>query len=103
MVQIVKNWSRIVGAVERWEPPSAPGEPGTLTMRVQRVSDVPGLDAEYKNLLTGSEGQRLEVHVPPDDARAAAFKPGQIVEMDVRRGRSPIRVFARPGLKEPPK
>ena len=95
MVQIVKNCSRIVGVVETWTQPAHAGEPGLLTVRVERVHEVQGPDAPYANLLTGSEGQRLLVQIPAATAATAAYSRGQKVDLEVRRGRAPNKAFAR--------
>jgi hypothetical protein len=97
MTQIAENWARIAGRVEAWDPPAERDGSGTLTVRVESVSDIPReKGAAYKNLLKGDEGRSLRVLVPA--AIATRLKPavGERVEFDVRRGRSPNHVFARP-------
>jgi hypothetical protein len=97
MTQIAENWARISGRVEAWDPPTEPDGSGTLTVRIERVSDIPReKGAAYKNLLKGDQGRSLRVLIPA--AAVSRLKPavGERVELDVRRGRSPDHVFARP-------
>ena len=97
MTQIVENWARIAGRVEAWEPPAEPGGMGTLMLRVETVRDVPRQeeDGTYKNLLRGTEGQSLRIQVPAAGSRGIP-PVGERLELDVRRGRSPDHLFARP-------
>jgi|ERR671912_849674 hypothetical protein len=97
MTQIIENWARIVGRVEAWDAPAEPDGPGTLTVRLEKVSDIPRENgAAYNNLLKGNEGRSLRILIPA--AIAARLKPtfDERVEFDVRRGRSSDYVFARP-------
>lgn len=97
MMQIAENWARIVGRVEAWDPPAEPDGPGTLTVQVERVSDIPRENGvPYKNFMKGNEGRSLRVLIPA--AMASRLKPAidEQVELDVRRGRSPDHAFARP-------
>jgi hypothetical protein len=98
MVQIVENWSRITGCVERWQPADRPDGSGALTVRVERVEEVvrPAGQA-YPNLLAGCEGRVIQIEVPAIVASRLDIKPGDRVEVQVRRGRSPEQLFARPG------
>jgi hypothetical protein len=97
MTQIVENWARIAGRVEAWEPPAESGGMGTLTVRVETVSDIPRHQeaGTYKNLLKGTEGQSLRIQLPAAGSRGIP-PVGERLELDVRRGRSPDHVFARP-------
>jgi hypothetical protein len=97
MSQIVENWARVTGRVEAWEPPAKAGGVGTLTLRVESVSDIPrGRGLAYKNLLKGGEGRLLCVLVPAAAATQLPLVVGHRINLDVRRGRSQDRVFARP-------
>lgn len=96
MVKIVENWSHVIGRVEGWQPPSAPGEPGTLIVRLDRAEKVKDQsDRVLPNFLEGVQGQVLQVAVPA--AAASGLQPtvGANVELDVRRGRQPSKWFAR--------
>jgi len=90
MTQIVENWARLSGWVEAWDPPADPDGIGTLTLRVETVSDIP----TYKNLLKGTEGRSLRILVPTPVVRGTPAV-GERMEIDVRRGRAPDHVFAR--------
>ena len=96
MTQIVENWARIAGQVEAWDPPAEADGMGTLTLRVEKVSDIPRQEGgTYKNLLKGTEGQSLRIQMPAAGSRG--IPPiDERLELDVRRGRSPDHVFARP-------
>jgi hypothetical protein len=95
VVQIVENWSRIVGRVEGWEPP-ARGEPGILTLRVARVADVPrGSSGAYANLLQETRGRVVRVSVSEPVAVGLGIAVGCDIDLDVRRGRSPEQLFGR--------
>ena len=97
MTQIIENWARIVGRVEAWDPPREPEELGTLTVRVEKVRDIPRENgATYNNLSKGNEGRSLRILIPA--SIAARLKPtfDERVQFDVRRGRSSDHVFARP-------
>ncbi len=96
MTQIVENWARLAGRVEAWDPPADPDGMGTLTLRVETVSDIPRQEgATYKNLLQGTEGRSIRILVPTPVARVTPAV-GERMEIDVRRGRAPEHVFARP-------
>jgi hypothetical protein len=96
-VQIAENWSRIRGRVEAWQPPRKPGDPGTLTIAVERVDDVASHDgSRHRNLLGAVTGTRVLGIVPASAAARVAPRKGSIAVVDVRRGRSPDRVFAHP-------
>ena len=96
-VQIVENWSRIHGRVEAWQPPRRPGEPGTLTLVVERVDDVASADGSHcRNLMADATGTTLQVMIPAGAATGVQPRKGSTAVIDVRRGRSPDRVFAHP-------
>jgi len=96
-VQIVENWSRILGRVENWEPPRKSGEPGTLTIAVERVEDVASADgSRHRNLLAGAAGTTIRVIVPARAAARVVPPKGSMAVVEVRRGGSPGRVFANP-------
>jgi len=96
-VQIVENWSRIRGRVEDWKPPLKAGEPGTLTIAVERVEDVAASDgSRHNNLLAGAAGTTIHVIVPASAATGVEPPKGSMAVMEVRRSGSPGRVFANP-------
>lgn len=96
-VQIVENWSRIRGRVEDWKPPRKSGEPGTLTIAVERVEDVASSDgSRHHNLLAGAAGTTIHVIVPASAATRVEPPKGSMAVVEVRRGGSPERVFANP-------
>jgi hypothetical protein len=96
-VQIVENWSRVRGRVEAWEPPRESGQPGALTIAVERVEDVAAPDgARYRNLLADAEGTTIHVIVPASAATRVQPIAGSTVVVEVRRGGSPERLFANP-------
>jgi hypothetical protein len=97
VTRIVENWARVTGRVEAWEPPAEPDGLGTLRLRVESVSDVPrDRGAAYKNLLKGDEGRSLRILVPGEAVPQLTLGVGERIHVDVRRGRSPDHVFARP-------
>ena len=50
---IAENWSRLRGRVEAWDPPKKAGDPGTLTIVVDRVDDVAAADgSRHRNMLS---------------------------------------------------
>lgn len=96
-MQIVENWSRMRGRVEAWHPPRKAGDPGTLTIVVDRVEDVISRDGSpHRNLLAEAAGTTVEVVVPGSAAERVAPRKGSRVVVEVRRGTSPERVFAHP-------
>ena len=96
-MEIAENWSRIRGRVDHWAPPAKPGDPGELTITVERVDDVPSPDGtRHRNLLTQSAGRTIHVVVPASAASKVDAKRGATAEIEVRRGRSADRVFAHP-------
>jgi hypothetical protein len=97
MVQIVENWSRIRGRIEAWQPPPNAGDPGTLTLTVERVDDVASPDGSpHRNLMSDAAGRTLQVVVPASAAASVAPQKGCTAVVDVRRGNNPDRVFAHP-------
>jgi hypothetical protein len=98
MVEIVENWSRISGRVEIWEPPAASDAAGTLAVSVERVETVArDSGATYANLLADTKGRTLRIHVPSTAAESIHLSAGSRIVLDVRRGRTPDQLFARPG------
>jgi hypothetical protein len=96
-VQTLENWSRIHGRVEAWQPPRKAGEPGMLTLVVARVDDVASSDgSRYPNLMADATGTIIQVTVPARTATTVKPRKGSIAVIDVRRGRSPDRLFAHP-------
>ena len=96
-VQIAENWSRILGRVEAWQPPRKAGDPGTLTIVVDRVEDVVSRDgSRHRNLLADAAGTTVHVVVPASAAEHVKPRKGSTAVVEVRRGQSPERVFAHP-------
>ena len=96
-MQIIENWSRLSGRVEAWEPPRLAGEPGTLTIAVERVEDViTGDGSAHRNLLSDAAGTSVQVIVPARAAERLAPRPGWTVVVEVRRGKYREPVFAHP-------
>lgn len=94
---IGENWSRLRGKVAHWEPPHKAGDPGTLTIVVDRVDDVAAPDGSmHRNLLSSSAGKTVRVTVPA--SAATDFRPptGATAVINVRRGRKPDAFFAHP-------
>ena len=96
-MQIAENWSRIRGRVEAWEPPHKAGDPGTLTIAVDRVDDVDSPDgSRHRNLLADATGKTVRVTVPASAASHMQAQKGSTAVVNVRRGKSPDQVFAHP-------
>jgi len=96
-VQGHENWSRIHGRVEAWQPPRTAGEPGMLTLVVERVENVASPDGScHRNLMADATGTIIQVTVPARAASSVKPRKGSIAVIDVRRGRAPDRVFAHP-------
>jgi len=96
-VQIAENWSRIHGRVAAWQPPRKAGDPGTLTLVVERVDDVTSADgSRHRNLMSDAAGRTVEVMIPASAASGVRPRKGSIAVVDVRRGNAPDRVFAHP-------
>ena len=96
-MQIAENWSRIRGRVEAWQPPRKAGDPGTLTIVVERVDDVASPDgSRHRNLLADATGTTVHVMVPASAATRVQPRKGSTAVVDVRRGKSPDHVFAHP-------
>src|SRR5262245_42614189 len=100
-MQIVENWSRISGTVESFEVPQLPEADGIITVRVSRVAEVRDKRGDhYPNLLKDAKGTVVRVRVPAEAIRHLKAKPGDAIELDVRRGRSPSVLFAHPDVKK---
>jgi hypothetical protein len=96
-VQIAENWSRIRGRVTAWQPPRKKGEPGTLTIAVSGVEDVVSHDgSRHRNMLADAAGKTMRVIVPASAATHVQARKGSTAVVEVRRGKSPDRVFAHP-------
>ena len=96
-MQIAENWSRIHGRVEAWQPPRKAGDPGTLTIVVERVDDVASPDgSRHRNLMADAAGTTVHVMVPASAATRVQPRKGSTAVVDVRRGRSADHVFAHP-------
>lgn len=96
-MEIVENWSRIVGTVQEWQPPADPSDPGVVVVRVDGIGTVKKGDRSYPNLLTKSVGEILSVQVPSIDAQGLDLARGMRIELEVRRGRTAGKLFARAG------
>jgi hypothetical protein len=96
-MQIADNWSRLRGKVQSWKPPQRAGDPGTLTIVIDRVDDVvtPG-GLRHRNLLSGSAGKTVRVTVPADAATQLVLRKGSTAVVNVRRGRAADSLFAHP-------
>lgn len=96
-MQIAENWSRLRGRVEAWDPPKKAGDPGTLTIVVDRVDDVAAADgSRHRNMLSRAAGTTVRVTVPASAASQIQPRKGSTAVVDVRRGRVADRVFAHP-------
>jgi hypothetical protein len=83
--------------VKAWQPPRKAGEPGTLTIVVADVENVTSRDgSDHRNLLNDAAGRTVQVIVPASAARRLRARPGATAVVEVRRGRSPERLFAHP-------
>ena len=96
-MEIVENWSRIAGTVQEWQPPSDPNGPGTVVISVEDVSPVTKGDGAYPNFLAKTRGEIVHVQVPNVDARDLNIVKGIRVALEVRRGRTARRLFAKSG------
>ena len=96
-MEIVENWSLIVGTVHEWQPPEEPNGPATVVICVEDVRTVMNGDHSYRNLIATSKGEIVRVQVPYVDACDLNLVQGMHIELEVRRGRSAARLFARPG------
>jgi hypothetical protein len=68
-----------------------------VDVRVERVDEVTRpAGRAYPNLLAGCEGRVVQIEVPAAVASELAIQPGDRIQVQVRRGRSPERLFARP-------
>jgi len=96
-MQVVENWSHVVGRVETWTPPKDADDYGELVVRVERVEDVKGEGGKaWPNLLEKAEGTTLRVRVPASAAKTLDPADGALIAVDVRRVREPGVVFANP-------
>jgi hypothetical protein len=96
-MEIAENWSRLRGRVEAWDPPKKAGDPGTLTIVVDRVDDVAAADgSRHRNMLSRTAGTTVRVTVPASAATQIQPRKGSTAVVDVRRGRVPDRLFAHP-------
>ena len=65
LMQVVENWSHVVGRVEKWTAPKDADDYGELVVRVERVADVKGEGGKpWPNMLDKAEGSTLRVQVP---------------------------------------
>ena len=96
-MEIVENWSLIVGTVQEWQPPEDPNGPALVAIRVEDVGTVTRGGGTYRNLLANTKGEVVRVQLPHVDARSLKLDHGMHIEVEVRRGRSAAKLFARPG------
>lgn len=96
-MEIVENWSRIVGTVTEWQPPEEPNGAAIVVICVEDVRTVMNGERSYRNLITKSKGEIVHVQVPYADANDLKPARGMHIELEVRRGRSATKLFARPG------
>jgi hypothetical protein len=96
-MEIVENWSRIVGTVQECQASADPDGPALVVIRVDEVSAVARGGDAYRNLLTDTKGEVVRVQVPGVDARDLNLARGTCIEVEVRRGRRADKLFARPG------
>jgi hypothetical protein len=96
-MEIVENWSRIIGTVRECQPPEDPTGPGVVAVCVDDVGKVIERGRSYPNFLNESVGEIVRVQVPNVEARDLHLVQGMHIELEVRRGRSAARLFARPG------
>ena len=96
-MEIVENWSRIVGTVREWQAPEGPAGAGVVVVCVDGVGTVSEGDRSYPNFLARSVGEIVRVQVPNVEARDLKLDEGMHIELEVRRGRNASRLFARPG------
>ena len=90
-MQIVENWSDIVGEVKGHHPSQSTAGFTTLKIAVKDVKPVKG----FSNLLQKAKGETLEVNVPNDIIGDFDLKPGTIVSGRVRRA-GLKNIFAHP-------
>lgn len=90
MVAIVENWALIIGTVMGIAQAGMAPDTAGLEVRIERIEPVQG----YPMLLTQKPGERITISVP-DDKIGDGMLNGPI-EVKVRRGRDPSRVFAAP-------
>ena len=96
-MQVVENWSHVVGRVETWTPPKDADDYGELVIRVDRVEDVKGEGGKaWPNLMEKAEGTTLRVRVPASAAKTLDPADGALIAVDVRRVREPGVVYANP-------
>lgn len=91
MVQIIENWSCIVGIVLAIMAPPQGGDHGVLRIQVERVEPIAG----FADLLADRVGQTIDVRVRSEQLARARPEAGERVRMRVRRG-GPTQVFAHP-------
>lgn len=96
-MQIVENWSRIIGTVQEWHPPDDSAGSGTIVIRVEDIGTVRQGKKSYPNLVARSAGEVVRVQVPNVDAHNLSLVEGMHIELQVRRGRSARSLFAKPG------
>ena len=83
--------------MREWQPPEDHTCPGVVAVCVDGVGKVSQGDRSYPNLLARSVGEIVRVQVPNVEARDLDLVQGMHIELEVRRGRSAARLFAKPG------
>ena len=88
-MQIIENWTDVVGKVEDVEPSDVSDDFVKVKMAVNQTKPVEG----FANLLDDAKGQTLAVEVPKK--AAAPLQPGEKVSCRLRRGGNK-KIFAHP-------
>lgn len=79
MVQIVENWSEVVGSIR--EVLAGEGRDRTIVVLLSRVSPIEGV----ANLLEASVGKEIAIRIPAELAAKLNLTPGAEVAGRVRR------------------
>lgn len=95
-VQIVENWTDIVGEIRSYSPQSTVAGFASLEIAVTAVKSVerfPGIF--YPNLLENVVNQRIQVNVPLALIDKMEISPGMVISCRIRRA-SLTSVFVHP-------
>jgi hypothetical protein len=80
-MQIIENWTGIVGIVESIHSESGSAKLIAVKLKVTRASSVEG----FQNLLADAEGRIITVQVPQQIFKKFHLQPGMVVSCRVRR------------------